>query len=147
MDVAELERRMRPGGWSEGGFLGHDERLADVLAADARTLEALARVEAVGVRHLPRPSTISSGKRTSRDHGPTRPLPDLAEVRGQERGRRAREIAAAGSHNLLLAGPPGTGKTMLARRMPSILPPLSHDEALADRSVRRAGLRRARCTR
>ena len=63
--------------------------------------------------------------------GGSRPLPpDLADVRGQLLARRALEVAAAGGHNLLLIGPPGAGKTMMARRVPGILPPLSFEEAL-----------------
>ncbi len=56
--------------------------------------------------------------------------PDLKDVKGQNHARRALEIAAAGGHNLILVGPPGSGKTMLARRLPGILPPLSFQEAL-----------------
>ena len=56
---------------------------------------------------------------------------DLSEVRGQATARRALEIAAAGGHHLLLIGPPGTGKSMLAERLPGLLPPLEDDEALA----------------
>ena len=55
---------------------------------------------------------------------------DLADIRGQEVARRALEIAAAGGHNILFVGPPGSGKTMLARRLPGILPVLSFDESL-----------------
>ncbi|HWG93710.1 MAG TPA: magnesium chelatase domain-containing protein, partial [Mycobacteriales bacterium] len=58
------------------------------------------------------------------------PVPDLADVGGQVLGRTAVEVAAAGGHHLLLLGPPGSGKTMLAERLPGLLPPLSREEAL-----------------
>ena len=73
---------------------------------------------------------------------------DLADVRGQASARRALEVAAAGGHHLLLSGPPGSGKTMLAKRLPGILPPLSGPEALeVTRVWAAAGLSHALVTR
>jgi magnesium chelatase family protein len=65
--------------------------------------------------------------------------PDLLDVKGQTHAKRALEIAAAGGHSLIMVGPPGTGKTMLAARLPGILPPMSQQEALASAAVQSLG--------
>jgi magnesium chelatase family protein len=109
---------------AEAGLAEHaDVRVADSLA------EVLAWLN--GARDLPR-------ARPAAFEGVLGCEPDLASVRGQAQAKRALEIAAAGAHGLLLRGAPGAGKTLLARALPGILPPLRADEALEVARIRSA---------
>ena len=81
-----------------------------------------------GQQTLPAPEPLQALDTTA--------YPDLAEIKGQETAKRVLELAAAGGHNLLMIGPPGSGKSMLAARLPSLLPPMQSDEILEASMIR-----------
>jgi len=101
------------------------------LARDVAVLPTRDLLEATA--HLGGTAILSPHTATPNQSGTH--VPDLSEVRGQHHAKRALEIAAAGGHSLLMVGPPGSGKTMLASRLPGILPPMTDDEALETAAV------------
>ena len=109
------------------GARAHEASLVEGLdVAVARSLRSAARVLSGGAGDPPPPASATGRRAGAR----AAPAADLADVRGQHHAVRAILTAAAGGHNCLLSGPPGTGKTMLAQRVPSLLPPLSRAEAV-----------------
>ena len=86
-------------------------------------------------QHKSMPASVVVSKYINSNITTNSTLPDMADVHGQHQARRALEIAAAGGHNLLLSGPPGTGKSMLASRLPSIQPSMTENEAMESASI------------
>jgi magnesium chelatase family protein len=113
------------------------------LAEGARVLPARTLLEVVA--HLT--GEVKLPRYEAQARAPVHAYPDFSEVKGQPQAKRALEVAAAGGHSVLMIGPPGTGKSMLAARFPGILPPMSEAEALevaAIHSVSAAGFEAAR---
>ena len=123
--------------------LSRDETVRELIvpAANANEAAAVRSVQVIAATHLPallrhlrsevliQPSTSPDGAEAIVEGA------DFCDVRGQAQAKRALEVAAAGGHNILMIGPPGSGKTMLAKRLPSILPNLSLEESIVTTKI------------
>ncbi|MBI4296649.1 MAG: YifB family Mg chelatase-like AAA ATPase, partial [Chloroflexi bacterium] len=121
--------------------LAHDQGFATIVVpeVDAREASLIDGARIIPVKSLAQLASYLRGEISIPEyhpemveeyHAPPTSITDLAYIKGQEHVKRAIEVAAAGAHNVVMMGPPGSGKTLLARALPTILPPMSNDEAL-----------------
>jgi magnesium chelatase family protein len=121
--------------------LAHDEGIPNVIVpeADAKEASLIEGMNIIPVASLAQlvsylrgeiPAPSFEHENIPIDTAPLMNATDLADIKGQEHVKRALEVAAAGGHNMIMCGPPGSGKTLLARALPSILPPMTNEEAL-----------------